>query len=183
MSRAKARNPTVGRPSKYNAAFCDRLVEHMAKGLTFESFGAEVGVHRDTLYAWAEKHPAFSDAKKRGVAHSELFYLKLSHSIATGQLRRLSAEEPMVRDGKVVYDADGNMVMRREYAAAHTSAAMVIFLLKNIHRYTDRRDIQHGGQDDGPPIRFSQVMSPEERAATQAEVERLAASRKECGDD
>lgn len=42
----------------------------MKQGFSFESFGAEIGVHRDTLYEWVVKHAAFSDAKKLGTLHS-----------------------------------------------------------------------------------------------------------------
>jgi transposase len=54
----------VGQPSKYKPEFCDLLIDHMATGLSFESFAAVVGVHRDTLYEWEKVHPEFAEAKK-----------------------------------------------------------------------------------------------------------------------
>lgn len=41
------------------------LVNHMAQGLSFESFAGVVGVHRANLYQWAKVHQDFHDAKKR----------------------------------------------------------------------------------------------------------------------
>jgi hypothetical protein len=42
------------------------LIEHMTKGLSFESFSAVINVNRDTLYNWEKSHEMFFDAKKIG---------------------------------------------------------------------------------------------------------------------
>lgn len=55
-----------GRPSSYKPEYCQTLIEHMASGLSFESFAGKIGVDRDTLYEWTKVHPEFSDAKKKG---------------------------------------------------------------------------------------------------------------------
>lgn len=64
----------MGRPSKYKPEFCDLLVDHMKKGLSFESFAGldEVDVDVDTLYEWAKTHPDFSEAKGRGFSKRRL---------------------------------------------------------------------------------------------------------------
>jgi len=36
----------------------------MATGLSLTAAAAEIGVHRDTIYAWEAKYPEFSDAIK-----------------------------------------------------------------------------------------------------------------------
>ena len=69
---AKAKGP--GRPSLYKEEYCEMLVEHCAKGLSFESFAGVVKVNRDTLYEWEKKHIQFSDAKKRAEAVCRLFW-------------------------------------------------------------------------------------------------------------
>jgi len=56
----------AGRPTEYKEEYCRKLVMHMRDGMSFESFAPEVGVNRDTLYEWANKHEEFSDAKKTG---------------------------------------------------------------------------------------------------------------------
>lgn len=71
------------------------VVAHMSQGLSFESFGAEIDVHRDTLYEWASKHDAFSDAMKRGQAKSQLFYEKLLITGAMGKLKNFNAASVM----------------------------------------------------------------------------------------
>ena len=57
-----------GRPTKYSPSYPDELVEHMAQGRSFASFGGIIGVTRETLYEWTRVYPAFSDALKIGRA-------------------------------------------------------------------------------------------------------------------
>lgn len=64
----------AGRPSKFDLAFCEQLINHMESGLSFESFAANIDVDRDTLYEWVKVHPEFSDAKKIGTAKAQLFW-------------------------------------------------------------------------------------------------------------
>lgn len=56
-----------GPPSKYKPEFCERLVELMAKGTTYEACAPEFGVSRVTLYNWEQQHPDFVKAKETGV--------------------------------------------------------------------------------------------------------------------
>lgn len=66
----------MGRPSKYREEFCDLLIEHMAKGLSFESFAGTQRVSRAVLYNWEEMHPEFLDAKKIGLEMNRLWWEK-----------------------------------------------------------------------------------------------------------
>lgn len=54
------------RPTLYKEEYCEKLIEHMAKGLPYETFAAEIGCCRATLYNWEKEHDEFLDAKKRG---------------------------------------------------------------------------------------------------------------------
>jgi hypothetical protein len=51
-----------GRPTLYKPEYCDQLIEHMADGRSFESFGAKIDVSRATLYNWRETNKEFLDA-------------------------------------------------------------------------------------------------------------------------
>ncbi len=53
-----------GQLSKYKPEYCQKLIEHMAKGKSFTHFATKIKVNKDTLWEWAKVHPAFSDAKK-----------------------------------------------------------------------------------------------------------------------
>ena len=63
-----------GRPTKYKPEYCEKLVQHMADGYSFESFGGKVDVGRESLYRWEAKHQEFRDAKKRGSTKSQLHW-------------------------------------------------------------------------------------------------------------
>ena len=63
-----------GQPTKYKQEYCQKLIEHMRNGLSFESFAAVIKVNQDTLYEWAKVHPEFSEAKKEAFAENLLFW-------------------------------------------------------------------------------------------------------------
>jgi len=48
----------------------------MSEGLSFETFSAVIGCHRDTLYEWVKVHKAFSDAKSQASAACQLWFEK-----------------------------------------------------------------------------------------------------------
>lgn len=64
------------------------LLDHMAQGLSFESFAGrdEVAVSKQTLYDWLEKHSEFVDAKGLGTERCRLFWEKLGIAGAAGRL-------------------------------------------------------------------------------------------------
>lgn len=66
----------TGRPSDYRPEYCEMLKEHMAQGLSFETFGATIGSHRSSLYRWLDQHPAFRDAKREAFELNLLFWEK-----------------------------------------------------------------------------------------------------------
>lgn len=53
-----------GRPSDYDPAFCDVLIEQGMLGFSLTASAAAMGVHRDTINEWGRVHPEFSDAIK-----------------------------------------------------------------------------------------------------------------------
>lgn len=56
----------LGRPCSYKPEYCEQLIEHMAKGYSYESFAADINATRAILYLWEKSHPDFFDAKKIG---------------------------------------------------------------------------------------------------------------------
>jgi DNA-binding XRE family transcriptional regulator len=64
----------VGRPTAYNEEYCEMLIEHMKKGLSFESFAGVVGVANQTIYNWEKEFPEFLEAKRIGTGYCRLFY-------------------------------------------------------------------------------------------------------------
>ena len=54
----------VGRPSSYDASFCDLVLDLGAAGKSKAQIAAAIGVVRNTLDNWAETHPEFLSALK-----------------------------------------------------------------------------------------------------------------------
>jgi hypothetical protein len=63
----------------------------MEQGLSYESFSATIGTHRDTLYAWEKVHPEFSDAKKIGRELSLLWYERIGNQATQGEVPNFNA--------------------------------------------------------------------------------------------
>lgn len=66
----------MARPTIYSKAFCEKLINHMAKGLSFESFAGAISVSRRVLYDWEIKYPEFLHAKEIGTEKSRIFWEK-----------------------------------------------------------------------------------------------------------
>lgn len=77
----------VGRPPKYKKAFCEMLINHMAKGFSYESFAGKIGTHRSLLYQWEKKHPEFLDAKKKAFDQCLVFWEEMGHAGTVGKLK------------------------------------------------------------------------------------------------
>lgn len=54
-----------GRPTLYDPAYCERVIEWAKDGMSLVEIAAEIGVVRQTLYDWEEAHPEFLDALTR----------------------------------------------------------------------------------------------------------------------
>lgn len=82
----------MGRPNKYRKEFCDLLISHMEKGLSFYSFGAVADVTEHTLFDWVERYPDFGEAKRKG----ELKSLKSWETIGiNGMLGKIKGWNPV----------------------------------------------------------------------------------------
>jgi hypothetical protein len=57
---------------EYDDALGLKLIHHMSKGLSFETFNVNgVFIPKTTLYRWIKKHPEFAEAKEMGNAASQ----------------------------------------------------------------------------------------------------------------
>jgi len=78
-------NP-IGRPTKYQPKFCAMLIEHMADGFSFESFGALVDCSRQVVHDWVKVYPEFLEAKREGDVKAQIWWEKLHRRCAaTGE--------------------------------------------------------------------------------------------------
>lgn len=63
-----------GRPPDYKPEYCAMLIDHMSKGLSYETFSAKIGTCRQTLYNWEKEYPEFLDTKKAAMEISQLWW-------------------------------------------------------------------------------------------------------------
>lgn len=79
----------VGRPSDYRPEYCEMLIKHMSKGLSFESFGGTLQecACRTTLYRWLDAHQEFRDAKKKGTIMSLLYLERIGLKGMKGKIK------------------------------------------------------------------------------------------------
>lgn len=60
------------------------VIQRAKSGKSFESFGSEIFVNRDTLYEWVKVHPKFSDAKAIAEQMILDFYEESARNAALG---------------------------------------------------------------------------------------------------
>jgi hypothetical protein len=51
-----------GRPTTYDPAFCDRVIELGEQGKSKAQIARELGTSRKSLYLWMKVHPEFAEA-------------------------------------------------------------------------------------------------------------------------
>jgi len=77
----------VGRPTKYDPTWMlDQVIETGRLGGSKDKMAAMIGVHIDTLYDWCEKHPEFSDAIKKAVQLSKVWWENAGQTASLGMV-------------------------------------------------------------------------------------------------
>lgn len=71
---------TRGRPTKYDPAFCDRVIELGKEGCGKAEISAELDVTRETVNDWIKAHAEFSDAMQRAHDFSLAWWEKQARS-------------------------------------------------------------------------------------------------------
>jgi len=162
----KPHKPIGAPPIPFRPEYCQMLIDHMRNGNSLIAFGAVVHVCKDTLYRWLEKYPEFLDARKKGEPFLHKFYEDMGKMIATGQLRRVVKEEPILNSqGEAVVDlATRKPLMRYEYAPANANSTAWIFLCKNLLNWRDKKDVTLAGDDEGGPIKVENLPDMELKA-------------------
>jgi len=108
----------MGRPTKYDSKYCEMLLEHMDRGLSFEAFAGMLKVSKVTLYNWTREYPEFLNAKKIGTAASQYWW------------------EQQGQDGLwSTTERQGNSVTTKAM-----NSAIWIFNMKNRFKWADRQE-------------------------------------------
>jgi hypothetical protein len=149
----------VGRPTKYKPEFCEMLIDHMSEGYSFETFAAVVAVNRDTLYAWKDAHPEFSDAVKKAFDQCQWFWEQQG-------IKGLYSETE--------YDEKGKPTTSKSI-----NATLWIFNMKNRFKWRDRQP------DESDVVINNVTKIPDEDIDRQIEekMKRLYGSKDGSGDN
>ncbi len=73
--------------AKYDAKFCQELIDHMAQGLSFVSFAGKAQVSAMTINDWITRHPEFGEAKAQGEVRCLEFWEKVGIKGMVGQIK------------------------------------------------------------------------------------------------
>jgi len=111
----------VGRPSKYRDEYAEEVVTYCAQGYSLTAFAGTIGVCRDTITEWCDKHEAFSLAVKCAKAKSAAWWEDRAREVATNG-------GPGGQATMVIFGLKNHA---RE-------------------DYSDRQQIEHTGKDGGP---------------------------------
>ncbi|WP_345820483.1 hypothetical protein ABC766_00280 [Methylobacterium fujisawaense] len=71
-----------GRPSKYDPAYCEQIVDFCSEGYSITAFAGSIRVARDTISEWATVHPEFSAAVKSAKAAASLWWEQKGRRVA-----------------------------------------------------------------------------------------------------
>lgn len=89
MTKKKKKKSKAGAPTLYKPEYCELLLEHMAKGFSFESFGAVAKCSGKTVNAWV-KHPEFLEAKQKAIVLNRKFWEDLGIRGAAGEVKNFN---------------------------------------------------------------------------------------------
>ena len=64
----------AGRPTKYDPAFCEKVIEWGNLGKSVAWFAAQLDVSKECVYNWAREYPEFSDALAVARAKSQSYW-------------------------------------------------------------------------------------------------------------
>lgn len=117
----------AGRPTSYEERFCDLLIEHMAKGYSFESFASVTDTCKDTLYEWVKVYPQFSDARKKALDKNRFWWEK-------------QAIENILNKEETEKDSEGNL----RTVKTSINAPIWIFNMKNRFKdeWKDKQEVE-----------------------------------------
>lgn len=75
MSKSESK-PKLGRPSTYDAKYCEILLECLSEGGNMDRFSVLIKKPPTTIYAWISEHSEFYEAYTQGMAASRDCNLK-----------------------------------------------------------------------------------------------------------
>ena len=81
----------MARPTKYKLEYCQKLIDHMSMGFSYDTFGPSIGVCVRVASLWEKKHPEFLLAKQEAMGQCLLFWERMGIHGAAGKLPGFNA--------------------------------------------------------------------------------------------
>jgi hypothetical protein len=72
----------AGRPTKYDPAYCEQVIDHMRDGASLTSFAAEIGVSRASINVWMQANPEFLEAVEVAKAKCAAWWESVGRKLA-----------------------------------------------------------------------------------------------------
>lgn len=63
----------AGRPTDFTPEMGEEILTLMASGLSLAAAAADLGIHRQRVYEWEERHPEFADTIRLARSKRQLF--------------------------------------------------------------------------------------------------------------
>ena len=79
MTETAEKRP-VGRPSKYDPAYCEKVVELAKLGKSIEQICFDLHTPVRTLYEWRDRYPEFSQALTDAKDYEQAYWEMLAHT-------------------------------------------------------------------------------------------------------
>lgn len=64
----------MAKTTTYKPEYCEMLIKHMGQGFSYETFGADIGCGRQTMYDWEKVHEDWAAAKKEAQERAQKFF-------------------------------------------------------------------------------------------------------------
>ncbi len=75
----------------YDETICDKTVQILSCGKSIASLANKLGVCRETIYEWRDKHPEFAIALRKGRDACQEYWEDIGHEGICGDLKNFSA--------------------------------------------------------------------------------------------
>ena len=147
----------------YHSKYAKLLIEHMAKGFSFNSFAAEIDKPLSTVKGWRDNNSQFNKAFEIGRSKAQFHWERIGLLALQGGLRTVKSEtivRSVERDagGRDVRDSKGKVVVHeetisREYERIPLRDSMWIFSMKAQFGWRDDKGNQAWDDEDlsAPP--------------------------------
>jgi transposase len=105
----------AGRPSKYDPAMCETVIQCGREGMGKAEMAAELGIAYSNFDRWQHEHPEFQDAVKEAVRQSQAWWEKMGRVSTFGGTDGFNATS-YIFQMKNRFRADWNDTVKSEHS-------------------------------------------------------------------